>query len=172
MPLEYIDHLRPRDFFRETSSGYSPDLSYAMTNDHGGLTLPKLDDQGYTAVLNIPGSLTVGTGVTIKVLLTDDGTSAADLGKVVRLGITPKRLVSGADTLDLDTAAATETAANVTLDATTGEVVVATVTIANAALDSTVVDNMFGLRVRRIGGNAADTCNGRVVLLSVVVSNT
>jgi hypothetical protein len=172
MALEFVDMLRPRDFYRENSAGYSTEFTFAPTGDVGGLPLPKFADQGYTAISNIPGSLTVSTGLTLKIALVDDGTSAHDLGKVVRVGITPRRVVSGADKLDLDADAATETTADVTLDATTGEVVIGTITIANAALDSTVVNNMFALRVRRIGSHANDTCQGRVVFLGLVVSNT
>lgn len=172
MALEFVDILRPRDFSRETEMGYAPGMTHAPSGDLSGLPLPKLADQGYVCVSNIPGSLTVGTGLTLKVLLVDDGKSAHDLGKVVRIGITPKRLVGGADTFDLDTNAATETTVDVTLDATSGECVVGTATIANAALDSLLVNYLFGLRVRRIGNHANDTCQGRVILMCITISNT
>jgi hypothetical protein len=172
MALEFVSDLRPRDFYRETSMGYAPDMAYASSADLGGLPLPKLSDQGYVALFETPGANTQGTGLTFKVALVDDGSSAADLGKVVRIGITVKLIATGADTLDLDTSAATETATDITLDATSGEVVVSAIAIANAALDSVVVNRIAAIRIRRIGSHANDTCNGRVILLGCFVRNT
>lgn len=172
MANEYVEMLRPRDFCRESATGYDAAASIAFSNDVGCLTLPKLANQGYTAPFVVDAALTVGTGLTFVPIVTDDGTNSDDLGKVVRLGITVKRLVSGSDTFDVDTNAATEATVDVTLDATSGEHVQGSCAIANAALDSVVVGNMAVVRIRRIGTHANDTCNGRALLAGLYIKNT
>lgn len=172
MANEFVDMLRPRDFFRANGQNSTVDLVPTPGGDLFGLPLRNLDSEYYHAVVILPGSLTVGTGLTFTLLITDDGVDAADLGAVVRLGVTVKRLVSGTDNTDLDSGAATEATVDITLDATSGEVKSGTVAIANAALDSIAAGDHFALRVRRIGSHANDTANGRAILLSVGVKNT
>ena len=172
MANEDVQQLRPRDFFRESTAGTDAALSATPTGDMHGLSLPKLDSQGYTTWFTVDAALTVGTGLTFSLPVVDDGTNSDDLGKVVRLGITVKKLVSGSDTADLDTAAATESTVDVTLDATSGEITVGSKAIANAALDSVGAGDTAMLRIRRLGTNANDTCKGRIILLGVAIKNT
>jgi hypothetical protein len=167
---EFVDVLRPRDLFRE--NGLPDEIALVQTGDLFGVSMRKIATEGYTAVSRIPGSLTVGTGLTFEAMIVDDGVNSADLGKVVRLGITVKKLVGGTDDGDLDSGAATEATADVTLDATTGQVVIGSIAIANAALDSVGAGDAFAVRLRRIGTHANDTCQGRVVLLGLQVKNT
>jgi hypothetical protein len=114
---------------------------------------------------------TFTTGLTFTLFLVDDAQDAADLGKVVRIGITVKTVVD-AETVDLDTAAATETTQDCTLKSTSNQILVQTVAIANAALDSLASGQAMAIRIRRIGTHANDTCNGRALLLGVSVKNT
>src|SRR4051812_18502242 len=154
MADEFVDMLRPGVF---TPEGFAPGGYLIASNDIRGLPCPKLATVAYNAISRIPGSLTVGTGLTFTVYVSDDGSTASDLGLVVRYGITVKRIVSGTDTLDLDTGAATEATTDITLAATTGIVKTGSIAIANAALDSVVTGNHFAVRVRRIGTHANDT---------------
>ncbi len=148
---------------RENAMGHDPAACRVYSNDLCGLTLPKLATQGYVGVFTIPtGTLT--TGLTFKVLLTDDGARAGDLGLVVRLGLTVKYL-SANSTTDLDTAAGDEKTVDVTLSSTAGGVAIGSLAIANADLDSAAVAGAVAVRIRRIGTHANDTAVGRVIIL-------
>lgn len=171
MANELVAQLPPRAWIRETASGYQFSDVAAPTGDLVGLRLNKLDTDGYNTVFQVPASLTVGTGVTFTLLVTDGGGTPDDLGKVVHLGITVKKLASG-ETTDLDTGAGTEQTVDVTLQSTTQEVTLATKAIANANLDSVGAGDIAAVRIRRIGSNAADTANGSVILVGVFVKNT
>jgi len=171
MADEFVGSWNPADFFRESGLGYERGMATALSGDMGGLSLPKLADQGYTTIGRIPASLTVGTGLTFALILTDDGSNANDLGKVVRIGLTVKK-VANDETTDIDTGAATESTVDITLSSTSGGLVLATKAIANAALDSVGAGDHFLLRVRRVSSATQDTCNGRVILLGITVKNT
>lgn len=171
MANEFLAQLTPRDFFRESSMSTSDMVSLAQVGDLCGLVFPKLATQGYTALVPISHANTFTTGITLSIYTVDDGADANDLGKVVRFGITPKRLID-AENVDVDSAAATETTADVTLETTAGNVTVNTVAIANAALDSLASGEAMLLRIRRIGTATQDTCQGRVIVLGVSIKNT
>ena len=138
----------------------------------GGLPMRKLATEFYDVLVTIPADATVGTGISVHLFVTDDGADAADLGKVVKFGIAAKKIASDTDTLDLTSAGGAEQTTTVTLNAAAGVVEIGTVTIANAALDSAGAGDLVALRVRRIGTDATDTCQGRVVLCGAYVWNT
>lgn len=169
MANEFVAQLSPATAYRETPVGYSPWSDSALTGDLRGLRLHKMDGDFYNWVFQIPANLTMATGLTFTVVLVDDGALPSDLGKVVRLAVSVKLLAS-AESTDLDAAGSAETAANITLQATTGQVTVATIAV--TALDSAAVGNVVALRLRRVGSNAADTCQGSVILLGVFAKNT
>lgn len=171
MATEYVDLLRPRDLYPENGLQVQT-LVLPNAADVPALPLNKLANFGYTAISRIPAALTVGTGLTFTVLVTDDGSDPADLGKVVRLGITVREILTTADELDLDASAATEATADVTLDATSGQVVIGSIAIANAALDSIGAGDYFAFRIRRLADHANDTAPGRVALVAVGIANT
>lgn len=156
--------------FRESTMGHDPSLQTVRVGDFMGLSFPKLATQGYVGTFQVPSG-TLTTGLTFNIATVDDGTNADDLGKVVRFGITVKRLID-AETTDMDTAAATEATVDVTLETTSQNVTVNTLAIANAALDSLAVGNFAGVRIRRIGTHANDTCNGRVAVIGFSVYAT
>lgn len=152
--------------------------SATPAGDYRGVGLPgyktatNLVAYGYTTMFRIPANLTLSTGLTFRVYLTDDGNNAADLGKVVVLGLTVKRLAANA-TDDVDVSAATEVTANATLSSTSSGVSITSIAIANASLPaSTAVGDLLLMRIRRIATNASDTCPGRPILLRVEVQNT
>lgn len=171
MANEFIAQLFPRDVSRESSMGTDARLSMVQVGDLAGLSFPKLATQGYAALVPISHANTFTTGLTFSLYTVDDGTQADDLGKVVRFGITVKRMVDG-ESVDIDTNAGTEQTVDVTLESTAGNVTVNTLAIANANLDSLGTGEAALIRIRRIGTASQDTCKGRVVLLGLSVKNT
>lgn len=171
MAAEYSDFLRPRDFVRESSLGYEYGMASCDSNDLRGLALPRKTTHGYTAVSAVPGAPAMATGLTWLIMLTDDGQSTNDLGKVVRIGFTIKRLIND-ETTDLDTAAQAEVTVDITLSATSGGVAIGSIAKLANAVDSTAVGEFYAMRIRRVSSAAQDTCLGRVILLAVAVKNT
>jgi hypothetical protein len=167
---EYIDQLRPRDFLRLNGAPIN-EVDIVQRGVVGTLPLLKGDTAGYSAFVFIPHNLTIATGFTFELGLVDDGNNANDLGKVVRLGVQVKRLVSGTDNLTA-TGAAAEQTVDVTLDATTNELVAGSLAIANANLDGVATGERMLLLVRRIGTASQDTAPGCVLLTHVAVRNT
>ncbi len=168
MANEYEASLRPRDFWRTNGP--------ITTNDVGpsgavaGLRLLKSDLTGYTAVFRAT-STAIGTGLTVKILIVDDGKDSNDLGKVVRLGAAVKLIASGTDDLTT-TGIGTEVEASGTLDATSGQAVEVSIALTAAEADSIAALGWGMLRIRRIGTAATDTCKGTALLLAVEVINT
>ena len=169
MASEFVSYYTAGTLCRESAIGHDPNLVAVRSGDAVGVALPKLTNQGYTFISQIPGSLTVATGLTFTVGLTDDGVDASDLGKVVRLGFTIKRIVND-ETFDIDASAATEVTLDVTLSSTTGAAAVSTKAI--TLLDSTAAGELFMIRVRRLSTATQDTANGRVILMFLSVKNT
>lgn len=171
MANEFIAVLRPRDFTR-LNGGPLASNDVAQRASLAGLRLLKSDASGFAAVAVLNAEHTYGTGITLSIGVLDDGADSNDLGKVVRLGVTVKKLATGADTLDIATSAATEQTVDVTLDSNSGEIVLAALAIANAALDSAGAGDTFEIRVRRLGTHANDTCMGTAVLTHLYIRNT
>jgi hypothetical protein len=177
MSAEFVAEIRPRDFQRETSMGNESSITLVGTGDTRALSLPKYKlsnngKYGYVAQFRIPASLTMATGLTFKLYLTDDGANANDPGKKVNIGVTVKRLAAD-ETTDIDTAAGTEQTVSVTLSSVSGGVAIGSLAIASANLDSAVVGDLVLIRLRRVGTDAVnDTCQGRALLLGVSVQNT
>lgn len=188
MASELVASLGPRDFDRETDLGNEAGLVMVLSPGEGNpgatlqcdiraLPLPKyqrgnLVSYGYTTAFRIPANLTMGTGLTFKFYLSDDGQNSADLGKVVKVGLTLKRMAADA-TWTLESGAATEVTATITLSSTASGVAIGSVAIANASLPaSAAVGDLLLMRVRRIGSDPADTCQGRALLYRAEVQNT
>jgi hypothetical protein len=182
MAGELVAQFNASDLYRETSLGYDTTFQtciYQTANGASrGVSLQKLIQSQLTEYYNgmfiVPAAAALGTGLTFRLVVTDDGQNAADLGLVVRLGITPFNLTTALSVADWSLAASkgTETLANVTLGATTGLPVIGSIAIANASLASLAVGNVLGIRIRRVGDNAADTCANRVMLLGGIITNT
>jgi hypothetical protein len=170
------------DLYRESSLGYDTRIQTAIYQTANGasrgLSLQKLIQgqliEYYNGMWFTPASIALATGLTHKILITDDGTSPADLGLVVRIGVTPFNLSTALTVVDWSLAASkgTETFVNVTLGATTGIPVIASVAIVVANLASLAAGSIYGMRIRRVGDNAADTCPGRVIILGGQVADT
>lgn len=170
MANEFIQVLRPLDLI--PLQGSERDAQLVTSGTARGRRLLKSDDDGFSAIVVPPAENTQGTGWTLSIGVVDDGADSDDLGKVVRLGVTVKLLATGADTLVVTTAGSAEATVDVTLDATSGEIVLAALAIANAALDSVGVGNTALVRIRRIGSHANDTCKGTAILTHVYIRNT
>ena len=171
------------DLYRETSLGYNPwaTASQFVTNQGSsrGMILNKFVIPGqlteyYNGVWIVPSLVALATGLTFKFIICDSGLDPADLGKVVQLEVTPFNFSTALAKVDWSLAASkgTVTTANVTLGATAGLPVVGTVNIVAANLAALATGNIFGMRFRRVGDNAADTCNGQVICLGGVVTDT
>jgi hypothetical protein len=128
------------------------------------IPMPKGGDV-YNVVAKIPGNYAPATGFRVELLVVDDGKRPSDLGKVAVFGAFVKRLVAG-ENVDTTVNAGAEVTANVTLNATAGNVAVCTINIPTASLDSAVAGDHVVIQLRRVGG-ASDTCVGPVLLLRV-----
>lgn len=188
MASELVASLGPLDFQRETDLGNDPSVVVCLSPGEGnpggspagdirGLSLPKyvrgsLTAYGYTTAFRIPGNLTMGTGLTFKIYVSDDGQNAIDLGTVIVLGVTLKRLAANA-TLDVDTGGATEQTVNITLSSTSAGVAIGSLAIASANLPTSLaVGDLVLMRIRRVGTSTSDTCPGRALCYRVEVQNT
>jgi hypothetical protein len=182
MAGEILAQFNPSDLFRESSKGYDAVAQTAVYQTANGasrgLSLPKFISaqlkEYYNGQWYVPAAVALGTGLTFKFLVVDDGTDAADLGKVIQLEVTPFNLSTALSVVDWSLAASkgTVTTVNVTLGATTGLPVIGSLAIVVANLASLAAGNIFGMRLRRVGDNAADTCAGRVILLGGAITNT
>jgi hypothetical protein len=180
MATELVASIGPRDFQRETSMGTDDSVVLMQpvgVDDIRGVSLPKFKtnnfvNNGYISSFRIPANLTMGTGLTFKVYVTDDRANSVDVGTKVYVGIVVKRL-SADETFDIDASAGTEVLASITLSSTAGGIAIGSIAIVNASLDSAVVGDLVLMRIRRKGTDATnDTCPGRVVLMRVEVQNT
>ena len=188
MAGELVDQMRPGDFFREASMGYDPvgfsaltpvpatsgqmrGVSFQKMNPGSASGTPPVNYEYYNILSTIPANLTVGTGLTFFLTVTDDGLDPNDLGKVAKFGIAVKKLTSGV-TCDLSASAGTEGTNTVTLASTTGQTAQFSLAIVNANLNGAGAGDQIGIRIRRVGTDAADTCNGRVICVGGHVKNT
>lgn len=177
-----LAQITPASLCRESSPGYGLAAQSALyqsaMGSSRGLALPKLTTnqliEYYNGIWVVPDLVDLATGLTHTLILTDDRSSSLDLGKTVRIGITPFNLSVVPASVDWSLAASrgTETFASVTLGATTGLPILATFVIAAANLAGLITGGIYGIRIRRVGDNAADTCNGRVLILGGMITNT
>jgi hypothetical protein len=182
MAGELLAQFNASDLFRETSTGYKTEAATGLyqTNNGAmrGLSLQKLISaqlkEYYNGVWFVPAAVALVTGLTFKFIVTDDGTNPADLGTVIQLEVTPFNLSTALSVADwsLPASKGTATTVNITLGSTTGLPVLGSLAIANAGLASLAAGSMFGMRLRRVGDAAADTCQGRALLLGGAITNT
>jgi hypothetical protein len=171
MASEYVDFLRPRDFGRLNGASVN-EVDMVPRNSALGIRLLKSDSAGFSALAQIPGSLTISTGLTLAIGLVDDGADSNDPGKVIRVGVTVKKIAGGTDSYDIATNAGTEQTVDVTLNSTAGVAVQGSLAITNANLDSAGAGDTILIRLRRLGTASADTLVGPAILTFVGVKNT
>jgi hypothetical protein len=180
---ELIAHWNADAWYRESGLGYDLSRYSVPVGWLRGIPLPKIappcssgtpavPQDGYNALVTLPGSLAIGTGITLTLGLTDDGASTLGLGKVIQLGVSIKLVSSGSASTDLSAGGGSEQTVNVTLATTAQTIVVATLAIASANLNGAGPGDTIALRLRRVGTAVADTCPDRAVLLFTHVSNT
>jgi hypothetical protein len=183
MAGELITQIDPGALYRESTGGYDLVGQSVLVGTMRGVSLQKVNPgsasgtpavawEYYNFTFFIPTNLTITTGLTFYFQITDDGSDPADLGKVVKLGVTAKKISTGTATPDLSTGAGAEQTQTVTLSSTTQQIVQWSLAVANANLNSAGAGDAVAIRIRRMGADAADTCNGRVVLLNGHVKNT
>ncbi len=183
-----LAQMRPADFTRETAVGYNyVNQSGFYATSNGGsagislnkflgapiTTTPNLYEY-YNAIYVLPTLVALGTGLTFRFIITDDGQNAADLGTVVRLEVTPYNLSTALSVADFSLAASkgTATQASVTLGATTGLPVIGSIAIVAANLASLAAGSILGVRLRRAGEASTDTCANRVLCLGGIITDT
>jgi hypothetical protein len=182
MAGELLANFVAGDLYRETSKGYelaAYSAIYQTANGASrGVSLQKFIQaqllEYYNYMTVVPAAIALATGLTFRLIVTDDGLNTADLGTAVRLSIIPYNLSTALSMVDysLPASKGTETAATVTLGATTGLPVIGSIPIANAGLASLAAGNVLGIRIRRVGDNAADTCQNRIILHGGTITNT
>lgn len=155
-----------------------PDLPQLIPLPGGygrGLSLRDIDTDAYDFFLTIPTDATVGTGLTFRLFLCDDGdalTPPVASFATIQIGLTVKKIVSGTDTSDMSTAAGAEKTSDIALSTTAKVMTVSDFAVANADLDSAGAGDNVMIRLRRIGSAATDTFRGRAVLAHLTVFNT
>jgi hypothetical protein len=177
-----LGQFNASDLYRESSIGYDTRMQTAVYQTANGasrgLSMQKFISaqltEWYNGIWYVPAGIALATGLTFKLIFTDDGLSAADLGTVVRIGVTPFNFTTALSVVDWSLAAShgTETFLSLTLGATTGLPVIGSIAIVTANLASLAAGSVFGMRIRRVGDNAADTCPGRVLLLGGQINDT
>lgn len=176
MSGELVAQLNATDFYRETSVGYDPVSFSAITGLLRGISLPKLITaqliEYYNAFFVIPANLTLSTGLTFQFRLVDDGSNSADLGTNVVIGASVWNVDKSGFLTNLTADTPTEVTATVTLSSTAGNPAAGSIAIPSADIPSVAVGDDCLIRIRRIGDNASDTCQGRVILINGYVKNT
>ncbi len=178
----FLTEWTPSDLFRESSLGFSlgrDTAVYARSSGAArGLSFQKLIQsqlkEYYNGIWFVPDSVNLGVGLTFIMYLTDDGTARIDLGRAVRLEVTPYNFGASGAPVDwsLSTSKGTPTAGTATLSATSGAIVVLSIPIVAANLAGLTADSVLGMRLRRLGDDVADTCLGRVICLGGFIANS
>ena len=171
MAGETIVQLGAQDLRKNSALGYNTTFSRAPVGNYGidGATFGKDANASYNVIVKTPAGATLTTGFKVDLVLVDDGKDANDLGKVAVFGVLIKKLASGTDTLDMTFSVGGEVTANATLAATAGIITTLTISVPNASADSVAAGDTFMMRIRRVGTNAADTCNGRILCVAATV---
>lgn len=163
-----IDIVPPQRFVPE--NGPVTDVKLRQSGAVLGFPLPDADT-GFYFMSRVPTNGTpVSTGLTFQILLVDDP-SNSDPGKVVRLGVTVKKIASTTDDLTA-TGAGTEAVGTATMNATTGIVTALSIAVTTSNADSIAAGDLIEVRIRRTGSNASDTHKGVVLVAQVTVSDT
>jgi hypothetical protein len=181
MSAELVAQLPPRVWDRQTAAGYNTwanAVTGKINTDLFGLRLNKLNTvpaantpyDGYVTTFQIPGNLTMGTGLTFYFDVVDNAEFQSDPGLVIQLGVTV--LLLGAGVAPLFSGGGTEQTVNITMNATSGDMAQGTLAIASANLNGAVVGSVVAVRLRRIGTATADTMQGSAILLACAVKNT
>jgi hypothetical protein len=140
-------------------SMFPPASGYATLDTRNSIPVALFPDAVTAALLGksvIPSSdIYAGGGLTFDIYAMATVTSGD-----VKVGVSLER--NNANNHDQDTDAfATEQIATVTVNATSGKYFKATVTVSSGAnMDSAVAGDPIRIRLRRIGGDAADTATG------------
>jgi hypothetical protein len=173
MSAELVAQLPPRVWDRASATGYTPSnnvVTGKISTDLFGLRLNKLSIDPYVTTFQIPGNLTMATGLTFYFDVVDNGEFPGDPGLVIQLGVSVLTLGSGI--APLFSAGGTEQTVNLTMQSTSGQMTQGTLAIALANLNSAAVGSIVAVKLRRIGTATADTMQGSAILLTCTVKNT
>ncbi len=163
-----VTQLDAGSLIRESEMGeYIPlNLVLLPNGTARGIAFPKVTTgnntpYGYLATFVIPPGLTLTTGLEVYLNTTDDGAFAGDLGSTTVFGVTVKKVTAANTNMG---SAGTEVTATITMAAASGQLVQTIVAVPNADLNGAAAGDTICVRIRRIGGNASDLVNGRVLM--------
>lgn len=140
-----------------------------------GLSFHAGNTAGAVAVVRLPKTASLATGLTFKLLWNEDATDTPASGGNVVWGVNIALLGSGssyyvADTTNLGTEATSTTGCPVTTNVNkTGE---RSIAIVQANCGGAAADTYCLVRIRRLGASSTDTCKSAVNLFAVTVLDT
>jgi hypothetical protein len=176
MAGELIAQFNAFQLNHESSAGFNAGYQLVSAGAYRGVSLQKLIQsqlmEYYSFCCVVPAAAALATGITVVLNIVDDTTSILDPGTVLDIGVTAQNLSASGALASFTTGVGAEQTGTVTLSSTSRNPVQISIAIANAQLSSLAVGNILGLRIRRVGDNVADTCQGRAILLSGMIKNT
>lgn len=163
-----VTQLDAGSLIRESEMGeYIPlNLVLLPNGTARGLAFPKVTTgnntaYGFLATFVIPPGLTLTTGLEVYLNTTDDGAFAGDLGNTTVFGVSVKKITAANTDMS---AAGAEVTSTITMAAASGKLVQTIIAVPNANLNGAGAGDTIALRIRRVGSNAGDLVNGRVLM--------
>lgn len=180
MANESISSFGPSSGFPETGGapvgGETQPFSLTPVGTAGmaGAGFPDNRTSTMLYLLRIPNAAALATGMTFTFTVTDDTLNPPSAGGLNSYwGVTVGPVVSGTSTPDESiVASSTEDKVAITHGSTIGTIVYADLAAVVAHMNGLAAGGLALIRLRRLGSNALDTHNGRVVLLRFDPRNT
>lgn len=170
--------LLPRDFYAENAG--NPQAGEYGLSGVGllkGIGFHPGNTAGAVATSRLPSTAGLATGLTFKLIVAEDTTDSPATGGNCVFGVNVFPLANGSNYYVADTTnLGTETTVTQAMPTSSnlGKTMEISAAIANANLPNAgLAANVWvGVRVRRLGANASDTCKSRILLLGVTVTDT
>lgn len=169
-------NIHPTSFIAEVQ-GPATTGEYALTpvGNVKGVSFADGATGAVEAVVRLPSTASLGTGLTYKLLLGVDDNNNTPPGGTVKMGVNIA-LLGGSSYNTADTTnVGTEATGTLALPTTFGSGKTADLSIAQTAANvgtGVAADKYCVVRVRRLGTDSSDTYTGHVVLLGVTILDT
>lgn len=169
--------LLPRDFYPENAGNPQAEFGLQGTGLIRGIGYHPGTTAGAVATFRLPSTYSGSTGLTFKLLLSEDTTDTLGTGGNCKFGVNIFPLGNGSNYYVADTTnLGTETTVVQALPTSTnlGKTMELSAAITNANMPNAgVAANVWlGVRIRRLGADATDTCKSRIILYGVTVTDT